>query len=249
LNTANTPDGRGVLIYNGEVILLYIKEVNLAFDNHGQAEFKGKKHGNLYLTSHRIIFINTGSGSDNLRSFSIPFHALRNVKLEQPIFGANYLHGIVVAEPNGNWSGEVTWKLTFNKGGCIDFGQALLKANDMANSFRPRNAPPQYAPPAGAYYAAPPAYYTAEGGNYNGFQAPVHTFPDQPPAENVFMYEQPPPYAGIGPDRPPQQLNASAPMYPPLNTNSAPYPNASAPAPYPAVPPSYDQATALPQKI
>lgn len=61
----------------------------------------------------------------------MPFHSLRNVKLEQPIFGANYLTGIVVAQPDGNWNGEMTWRLTFNKGGCIDFGHALLKANDM----------------------------------------------------------------------------------------------------------------------
>ena len=31
----------------------------------------------------------------------------------------------------GNWNGDVTFKLSFNKGGCIDFGQALLKAADM----------------------------------------------------------------------------------------------------------------------
>jgi len=61
----------------------------------------------------------------------MPFHSLRDVKLEQPIFGANYLHGKVIADPGGNWNGEADWKLTFNKGCCIDFGQALLKANDM----------------------------------------------------------------------------------------------------------------------
>ncbi|KAI1725638.1 WW domain-binding protein 2 [Ditylenchus destructor] len=235
LNKAHTPDGRGVLIYNGEMILLYIKEVNLTLDEKFHSDFKGKKHGNLYLTSHRIIFINNGSGG--LRSLSIPFHSLRNVKLEQPIFGANYLNGAAVAEPDGGWSGEANWKLTFNKGGCIDFGQALLKANDMANNFRPHNAPPQYAPPAGAYYAPPPEYYMAQGGNYNGFQAPVHT---------VFMYEQPPPYPGIGPNQPPRPMNQNEAIYPSLNNPSAPNPNAS--APYPAAPPSYDTATALPQK-
>uniref|UniRef100_A0A915DC28 Vacuolar protein-sorting-associated protein 36 n=1 Tax=Ditylenchus dipsaci TaxID=166011 RepID=A0A915DC28_9BILA len=246
LNTANTPDGRGVLIYNGEMILLYIKEVNLAFDKYTQSEFKGKKHGNLYLTSHRIIFINN-NGSDSLHSFSIPF-----LSFEKP-------------EPGGNWTGEVTWKLTFNKGGCIDFGQALLKANDMANSSRPHNAPPQYAPPAGAYYSPPPAYYMAQNGNYNGFQAPVHASLTSHQPKMVYVRATTTicspksllvKKSRIGPDQPPHQLSATAPMYPSLNNPSAPqpnasgqYPNASAPAPYPAVPPSYDQATALPQKI
>ncbi|VDN18726.1 unnamed protein product [Gongylonema pulchrum] len=103
----------------------------------------------------------------------------------------------------GNWNGRVSWKLTFNKGGCIDFGQALLKAAEMARSFRPYNAPPPYAPPPGNYYAAPPAYYIPSGGIYNGFVAPLNAFPEQPPAGGVYMYEAPPPYSGIGPDHPP----------------------------------------------
>lgn len=50
----------------------------------------------------------------------------------------------------------------------------------LANSFRPSNSPPTYAPPAGAYYSPPPEYYMPKKGNYNGFQAPINTFPDRP---------------------------------------------------------------------
>uniref|UniRef100_A0A0M3I3B0 GRAM domain-containing protein n=1 Tax=Ascaris lumbricoides TaxID=6252 RepID=A0A0M3I3B0_ASCLU len=184
VNTANTPDGRGVLIYNGEMILLYTKEVVLHFANEPDQVFKGKKVGSLYLTSHRVIFVN--HNNEALRSFSMPFHCMRAVKLEQPVFGANYLKGVTLAQPGGNWSGEVTWKLSFNKGGCIDFGQALLKAADMAG--------------------------------------------------NVFMYEAPPPYTGIGPDRPPMPAGSLS------GTATAP------PAPEQTAPPSYEQATVLPQK-
>jgi hypothetical protein len=53
------------------------------------------------------------------------------VKLEQPVFGANYLEGTVLAQPGGNWQGSAQWKMTFNKGGCIDFGMALLGAIDQ----------------------------------------------------------------------------------------------------------------------
>jgi hypothetical protein len=80
-------------------------------------------------------------------------------------------------------------------------------------------------------------------------------------AENVFMYEQPPPYPGMGPVQP----NPPPPgFYPNLDGgNQQPQPNvtnssASAPpyqapaannwAPYPSQPPSYNQATTLPQK-
>uniref|UniRef100_A0A183BKQ3 GRAM domain-containing protein n=1 Tax=Globodera pallida TaxID=36090 RepID=A0A183BKQ3_GLOPA len=153
----------------------------------------------------------------------MPFGCLRNVKLEQPIFGANYLAGELIAQPEGNWEGQSNWKLTFNRGGCIDFGQALLKTSDMA--------------------------------------------------ESVFMYEQPPPYAGIGPvagpnpapyptsppsGYPPQQIQIgqqpqsySSPSAPPAYYPSAHGDGCSSNnmAPYPAAPlPSYNQATAMPQK-
>ncbi|KAH7732248.1 WW-domain-binding protein [Aphelenchoides avenae] len=247
VNNANTPDGRGVLIFNGEMILVYSKEVVLSFERAPEPMFKGKKYGNLYLTSHRIIFINTDP-KDPLRSFSMPFHCMKGVKLEQPIFGGNYLTGQALAQPDGNFNGDVTWRLTFNRGGCIEFGQSLLKANDMANSYRPRDAPPAYAPPPGTYYSPPPSYYMPQAGQYNGFQAPLHAFPDQPEPNSVFMYEQPPPYPGIGPDRPPNPTTAAQShentplLYPSVGGS-----NASAP-PYPAAPPAYNQASALPAK-
>ncbi|CAD6190543.1 unnamed protein product [Caenorhabditis auriculariae] len=194
LNTSHTPDGRGVLIYNGEMILLYTSDVKVKFENFSDPIFKGGKSGALYLTSHRIIFMN--SKNEAVKSFAMPFHSLRNVKLEQPLLGANYLKGEVEALPGGNFEGIIEWRLSFPKGGCIDFGQALLRAADMASKARPFAAPPSYAPAPQSYYSAPPNYYIS-GGNYNGFQAPTHAFPEQPPAGNVFMYESPPPYPGI----------------------------------------------------
>ncbi|CAJ0583465.1 unnamed protein product, partial [Mesorhabditis spiculigera] len=195
LNTANTPDGKGVLIYNGEAILLYTRAVNMSF-NHGSATaLKGKKSGALYLTSHRMIFVS--QMNDGMRSFSMPFFALRDVTLEQPILSPNYLKGNIQAQPGGNFDGEVTWKLSFPKGGCIDFGQALLQAADMAQRYRPFDAPPSYAPAPGNYNAAPPGYVIPPNTNYYGFTAPTHVFPEQPPAGEVYMYESPPPYPGI----------------------------------------------------
>jgi len=234
-----------VIIYNGEMILLFIKECNLSFTTYTNPDFRGTKKGNLYLTSHRIIFVNREAA--NFHSLSMPFSSMRTIKLEQPILGANYLAGVIIAQPGGNFDGEANWKLTFNRGGCIDFGQALLKANDMANSYRPQNAPPMYAPPAGSFFAAPPAYYTAPGGQYNGFQAPVQSFPDQPPAGSVFMYEQPPPYPGIGPDQTPHPVNnqGGSAAYPNLNGMASAPPDPYAPPPYPA---AMGQAPPLPPK-
>lgn len=46
--------------------------------------------------------------------------------------GANYLKGVALAMPGSQLSGEIPWRLTFNKGGCIDFGRCLLEAVDRA---------------------------------------------------------------------------------------------------------------------
>jgi hypothetical protein len=38
---------------------------------------------------------------DNLLSFAIAFMYMKNLRVEQPIFGANYISGIAAAHPNG----------------------------------------------------------------------------------------------------------------------------------------------------
>lgn len=197
LNASHTPDGRGVLIYNGEMILLYTSSVKMSFEGNNHSAFKGKKTGSLYLTTHRIIFMN-GSHKEELKSFALPFAMLESVKLEQPLLGANYLKGGIQALQGDNFQGLVDWKMSFPKGGCIEFGQALLRANAMAKNTRFDSAPPMYSAP-GAYFAAPANYYMPQGGCYAGFQAPVNVFPEQPPSGGVFVCDKPPPYAGIAP--------------------------------------------------
>lgn len=62
------------------------------------------------------------------------------------------------------------------------------------------------------------------------------------------MYEQPPPYSGIGPDVPPYQLTRRRGVYPEINADQNPSSSVNATAPYPTVPPSYPQAEPLPKK-
>ena len=166
-------------------------------------EFKGEKKGRLYLTTHRMIF-NTKKQDDPMKSFSFPFVALKDVELEQPIFGANYIKGKVRAQPGGNFTGEAKFKLHFKSGGAIDFGQAMLKAATMASrnyqvksqsrklfffhslimmfSFLlcfQNDMPPPYTPPTSGWYAAPPPAYSANPAGYGGWVPPTHVFPDQ----------------------------------------------------------------------
>ncbi|CAJ0963583.1 unnamed protein product, partial [Mesorhabditis belari] len=200
LNTANTPDGAGVLIFNGEAILLFVRDVTVQFSKNPNQLVSGKKVGLLYLTSHRIIFM-PNDKTDNMKSFEMPFGCMDDVNLEQPIFGANYLRGMVRAIPGSNLAGEIKWSLTFSKGGCIEFGMALLNAVKMAEQRRPENAPPPYAPPSGSFYAAPPDYFEPEGDEATPFLSTRQTHAERP--DNVFMQEAPPPYPGMGAERMP----------------------------------------------
>lgn len=50
----------------------------MEFHGQDQPEFKGSKHGRLYLTTHRMIF-NAKESKDKMQSFSFPFVTLKDV--------------------------------------------------------------------------------------------------------------------------------------------------------------------------
>lgn len=137
----------------------------MEFAGQDGAMFKGSKQGRIYLTTHRVIF-NNKNPKDALQSFSSPFISMSDVELEQPVFGANFIKGKIRAQPNGNWTGETKFKIAFKSGGCIDFGQALLRAASMAQRNSGGMAPPPYTPPTNGWYAAPPPAYTPGPGSY-----------------------------------------------------------------------------------
>ncbi|CAH1108489.1 unnamed protein product [Psylliodes chrysocephalus] len=193
LNTAHL--NGGVLIHNGEQILLYSDGVAVEWSAQQSGAFQGTKKGLIYLTTHRVIFINK-SGGDEMLSFSFPFVTLSEVEVEQPVFGANYIKGKVRAQPNGNWIGEAKFKITFKKGGAIEFGESMLRAAHFA-SRGGMQAPPPYVPPQNQWYAAPPPAYAPPPQGYYGWTPPTNAFPQHPPADGVFMTDAPPPYPGI----------------------------------------------------
>lgn len=43
---------------------------------------------------------------DNLLSFAVAFMYMKNLRVEQPIFGANYISGIAASHPNGKFISE-----------------------------------------------------------------------------------------------------------------------------------------------
>ncbi|BFF97881.1 WW domain-binding protein 2 [Drosophila madeirensis] len=210
VNTAHA--NNGVLIHAGEYILLHSDSVSMDFSGQDDHVFKGSKAGRIYLTSHRMIF-NSKKPADTMQSFSAPFVALSDVEIEQPVFGANYIKGKVRAQPNGNYVGEVKFKLHFKAGGAIEYGQALLRSAKTAMNNYHRGGmagddPPPYQP-AGNWNEAPPPAYQPPPGYYGWL--PHHDAFSGPAPNTVFMSDNPPPYPGI---TPPQQQPQQQPQQP-----------------------------------
>ncbi|XP_053577325.1 WW domain-binding protein 2 [Bombina bombina] len=227
LNRNHTQSGE-VVVDNREGIIKKCKDVELSFSDmtNKTDTFKGNKKGALYLTSYRVIFVN--KGKDPMLSFMMPFYQMKGCTIEQPVFSANYIKGTISAEPGGGWEGKASFKLTFNSGGAIEFGQLMFKlATTASRPPAPANAGYGYtpAPMAGGY--VPGGYPPAPAG-YSPAQ-PVPPYPYAPPAMNGYgpppqpmgYPYAPPPGAGIYPP-PPEMFMAPPPPYPGPPYNGAP---------------------------
>lgn len=120
----------------------------------------------------------------------MPFMCMRNIDIEQPVFGANFIKGEVRAEQGGRWDGTAKFKLWFNNGGAIEFGQCLLNAGRLASQVRAAQqfvATQMQSVYGGNIYPAPPPAYTTLNANSYGW-VPLERFPDRPQANDVFMY-------------------------------------------------------------
>nr|CAH8870650.1 unnamed protein product [Trichobilharzia regenti] len=235
MNQSHSANGNGVVLFYGERMLIFYDGCELKLT--GQS-LKFSNDGRVYLTSHRVIFINKKQSAGML-SFSMPFVNMKEVDIKQPVFGANRIEGIITAEPNGNWQGEAKFSLTFNKGGAIEFGTTLIELGKRAcaasHNFKPPNT---YSPVmdmngAGQYYACPPpAYAPPYNDPYYGFVRPHEAF-TVPQAETLYHVGAPPPYPGATP-------TTMSGGYSTTNQSSAPYTSypSGATAPYPNTGPS-----------
>ncbi|NXX42205.1 WBP2 protein, partial [Tricholaema leucomelas] len=170
-------------------VLKECKDVELSFsDMTGKPEaFKGTKKGMLYLTPYRMIFVS--KGKDPMLSFMMPLYLVKGCSIEQPVFAANYIKGQIQAEAGGGWEGQGTFKLTFNRGGAIEFGQLMFKAASNASSGVPLQNPGHgYTPVPGGYAPTPPAPggCSPAPGGYAAPPPPNGPYPYTPPPVNAY---------------------------------------------------------------
>nr|XP_060633130.1 postacrosomal sheath WW domain-binding protein [Anolis sagrei ordinatus] len=220
----NHSEGGGVIPPNGESILKHCKDVELTFsDVTSKPEvFKGTKKGMVFLTPYRIIFVS--KGKDPMMSFSMPYYLVKGCSIEQPVFSANYIKGVIQAEPGGDWEGQASFKISFFSGGAIEFGQLMFRLASDASRGVPAQSfgygytpvpggyapfPGGYAPAPGGYAAPPPAPYGSYAyvpGQMNGYgpapqpmgypYAPPQGMYPPPPGMGPMYMAPPPPYPG-----------------------------------------------------
>ncbi|KAM9434259.1 postacrosomal sheath WW domain-binding protein [Clarias gariepinus] len=211
LNRNHSPQG-GVIINNSESVLRDCKNVELSFSDVTQRSdlFKGTKKGSVYLTPYRMVFVSSNM-KEKFCSFMFPYYLMKNCSIEQPVFSANFIQGIIKAEPDGGWEGQANFKLSFPSGGAIELGQHLFKLASNAS-----RAPPQ----SSANVFAPAGYM-------NGYASPAMPQPyynpyPYPPAAAPGMYATAPPYMAPPPPYPgPPQQNWNPPPVVPGNTKAA----------------------------
>nr|XP_012634296.1 WW domain-binding protein 2 isoform X2 [Microcebus murinus] len=150
----NHSEGGGVIVNNTESILMSYDHVELTFNDMKNVPeaFKGTKKGTVYLTPYRVIFLS--KGRDAMQSFMMPFYLMKDCEIKQPVFGANYIKGMVKAEAGGGWEGAASYKLTFTAGGAIEFGQRMLQV--ASQEFYP--GPPMMDGAMGYVQPPPPPY-------------------------------------------------------------------------------------------
>ncbi|XP_014648845.1 PREDICTED: postacrosomal sheath WW domain-binding protein isoform X1 [Ceratotherium simum simum] len=201
VNQSHTESRRGAVIPFGESVLQQCQDVDLSFPQQpgGSNLFSGTKRGTLFLTSYRVIFVTSHSVSDPMFSFMMPFDLMSNCTVEQPVFAANYIKGIIRAAPDAArgvplrsinyWFGAPGLYVVTGQGSMVCTQRMPCPAYPVVVYGPPPEgyrAPPEGygAPPPG--YGAPPAGYGAPPVGYGappvGYVAPPAGY-GAPPVE------------------------------------------------------------------
>ncbi|XP_023415647.1 postacrosomal sheath WW domain-binding protein isoform X2 [Loxodonta africana] len=250
VNQNHTVNRHGAVIPYGESVLKQCKDVVLSFPHQpGESDlFRGTKKGTLFLTSFRVIFLTLHSVSNPMLSFMMPFNLIRDCTVEQPLFAPNYIKGTITAAPGGGWEGQATFKLSFRKGGAIEFSQLMTQAAAAAARGIPfGNVNYWYGGPA--MYVVIPGQVNMPCTLENPCQAilygptPIRPPPMEYGAPSSVRYETPP----LGYGTQPMQHEAPPVGYeaPPSEYGAPPAGYTAPPVGYEAPPPGYEVPSAV----
>ncbi|XP_048575738.1 WW domain-binding protein 2 [Nematostella vectensis] len=209
----------GRLTLHGDYVVYHQDDVQFELEGDGVPGFlKGSRKGNIFISTNRVIF--ALNSNCNVGSFSMNFQSIRGVEVKQPIFGANYIKGDVISEPEGGWQGRGSFRIMFNSGGAIEFAEHFRQAVQTAR--RPNQVPPMA--PAGqqaafAVYNNPYPPPPPQPGYYYG-PPPQGFYPQYTPGMQM---GQPPPYNP--PENPPPYPGTAAPSAPPSSAYGGPQPD------------------------
>eukprot|EP01026_Neomeris_dumetosa_P031493 TRINITY_DN24970_c0_g2_i1.p1 TRINITY_DN24970_c0_g2~~TRINITY_DN24970_c0_g2_i1.p1 ORF type:complete len:215 (-),score=23.93 TRINITY_DN24970_c0_g2_i1:228-872(-) len=134
--------------FPGEAILLRRRGINIYLDGVRTNSGKWQTRGVLYLTNMRMVFIaHKADQSSGLAAFDFPLAYLKDVKFNQPIFGANNLSGMVwPALTGGGPAGTYPpheYILYFKEGGVGTFLPLFFRSLEQIRASYARSQQPQ----------------------------------------------------------------------------------------------------------
>ncbi|KNC71540.1 hypothetical protein SARC_15920, partial [Sphaeroforma arctica JP610] len=96
------------------------KDVKLTFKKAGK-DFKDVD-GIAYISSQRIVFAATNP--KKFQTIDMPRRCIKDLNVEQPVFGSNYISLRLEPEVNGGLDRTEEVKMDFKAGGAINFAKA-----------------------------------------------------------------------------------------------------------------------------
>ncbi|KAF7726042.1 hypothetical protein EC973_009107 [Apophysomyces ossiformis] len=200
-----TPDAKGFVPLPGEKIFFSQDAVRMLLDCNengypGNSGGYWEAKGTVTLSNQRIVFMATPPTAQ-LQSLNIPTGSLKNWKLEQPWFGANYISGVLLPVPGGGLpkSGKLELKFTEGESNEIPQEYEPLPTYEGPSSAAavqfptPAPATPavpitqQYPPPPPGMPAAPPTqqYPAPPGPMPSAVAPPMPSATSHPPYSDL----------------------------------------------------------------
>jgi len=133
INPPLIPGGGMPVVAPGEMFLVQRTGIGFKLETPGVGKMSAS--GSLFMTTRRITFVCgkvTTTRGITLAAFDLPYSCISGEKFNQPIFGANYLSGIVQPVPGMGLPQAGKFRLVFNDGGVGTFLRFFFLMMDQA---------------------------------------------------------------------------------------------------------------------